>query len=107
MKVIVSTLSLDIILTVAKLSIGFKIGSNILGCLIIATDKQYSDRFTDFIGFRRVTVFEIMSHRSIKDSLTGLLLKRYFLQRLEFEIQKTFMIIILYKEFTILTPYTK
>jgi diguanylate cyclase (GGDEF)-like protein len=74
-----------------------KIGSNILGCLIIATDKQYSDRFVEegmifapqiSLGFRRTTLFEIMLHRSRRDGLTGLLLKRYFLQRLEFEIQR-------------------
>jgi diguanylate cyclase (GGDEF)-like protein len=74
-----------------------KIGSNTLGCLIIATDKQYSDRFVEegmifapqiSLGFRRATLFEIMLHRSRRDGLTGLLLKRYFLQRLEFEIQR-------------------
>lgn len=74
-----------------------KIGSNTLGCLIIATDKQYSDRFVEegmifapqiSLGFRRATLFEIMLRRSRRDGLTGLLLKRYFLQRLEFEIQR-------------------
>ncbi|MDR1433964.1 GGDEF domain-containing protein [Candidatus Endomicrobiellum devescovinae] len=74
-----------------------KIGSNTLGCLIIATDKQYSDRFVEegmifapqiSLGLRRATLFEVMLHRSRRDGLTGLLLKRYFLQRLEFEIQR-------------------
>ncbi|MDR1104073.1 MAG: GGDEF domain-containing protein [Endomicrobium sp.] len=74
-----------------------KIGSNILGCLIIATDKQYSGRFVEegmifapqiSLGFRRATLFETMLYRSRRDGLTGLLIKRYFLQRLEFEIQR-------------------
>jgi diguanylate cyclase (GGDEF)-like protein len=74
-----------------------KIGSNILGCLLIATDKQYSDRFVEegmifapqiSLGFRRATLFEIMLHRSRRDGLSGLLLKNYFLQRLDSEIQR-------------------
>jgi hypothetical protein len=82
-----------------------KISSNILGCLIIATDKQYSNRFVEegiifapqiSLGFRMATLFEIMLHRSRRDGLTGLLLKRHFLQKLDFEIQrkKNVMIIV-------------
>jgi diguanylate cyclase (GGDEF)-like protein len=74
-----------------------KIDNEILGCIVIATDKQYTDRFVEegmifapqiSLGFRRIILFDIILYRSRRDGLTGLMLKRYFLQRLDFEIQR-------------------
>jgi GGDEF domain-containing protein len=74
-----------------------KIDDEILGCLIIGVDKQYADRYAEegmvfapqiSLGFKRVTLFNIMLYRSKRDGLTGLMRKRYFLQRLNFEIQR-------------------
>ncbi|MDR2399437.1 MAG: GGDEF domain-containing protein [Endomicrobium sp.] len=74
-----------------------KIDDEILGCLIIAVDKQYADRYVEegmifapqiSLGFKRIILFDIMLYRSRRDGLTGLMLKHYFLQRLNFEIQR-------------------
>jgi diguanylate cyclase (GGDEF)-like protein len=74
-----------------------KIDDEILGCLIIAVDKQYADRYVEegmifapqiSLGFKRINLFDIMLYRSRRDGLTGLMLKHYFLQRLNFEIQR-------------------
>jgi diguanylate cyclase (GGDEF)-like protein len=74
-----------------------RIGNEIFGCILIATDKQYVDRFVEegmifapqiSLGFRRITLFDVILYRSRRDGLTGLMLKRYFLQRLDFEIQR-------------------
>jgi diguanylate cyclase (GGDEF)-like protein len=74
-----------------------KIDNEILGCVVIATEKQYIDRFVEegmifapqiSLGFSRTTLFDIILYRSRRDGLTGLMLKRYFLQRLDFEIQR-------------------
>ncbi|MDR1087357.1 MAG: hypothetical protein LBL16_03890 [Endomicrobium sp.] len=70
-----------------------KIDDEILGCLIIGVDKQYADRYVEdgmvfapqiSLGFKRITLFNIMLYRSRRDGLTGLMRKRYFLQEIEF-----------------------
>jgi diguanylate cyclase (GGDEF)-like protein len=74
-----------------------RINNEILGCIVIATDKEYTDRFVEegmiftpqiSLGFRRITLFDTILYRSRRDGLTGLMLRRYFLQRLDFEIQR-------------------
>jgi diguanylate cyclase (GGDEF)-like protein len=74
-----------------------RINNEVLGCIVIATDKQYIDRFVEegmvfapqiSLGFRRITLFDAILYRSRRDGLTGLMLRRYFLQRLDFEIQR-------------------
>jgi diguanylate cyclase (GGDEF)-like protein len=74
-----------------------RIDNEIFGCIVIAANKQYTDRFVEegmilapqiSLGFRRITLFDTILYRSRRDGLTGLMLKRYFLQRVNFEIQR-------------------
>ncbi|MCL2145037.1 MAG: GGDEF domain-containing protein [Endomicrobia bacterium] len=74
-----------------------KIENELLGCLFIVAERVYSSRYVEegaifgpqiSLGAKRVNLFAEISERSRNDGLTGLYLKRYFMERLESEIQR-------------------
>ena len=74
-----------------------KIENEFLGCIMIVAEKEYASRYVEegaifgpqiSLGTKRVNLFSEVSERSRNDGLTGLYLKRYFLERLQSEIQR-------------------
>lgn len=74
-----------------------KLENELLGCIILVVEKEYADRYIEegaifgpqiSLGTKRVKLFQEVSDRSRNDGLTGLYLKRYFMERLQSEIQR-------------------
>lgn len=74
-----------------------KIENELLGGIIIVCEKEYAGRYVEegaifcpqiALGTKRVKLFQEISERSRNDGLTGLYLKRYFMERLQSEIQR-------------------
>jgi diguanylate cyclase (GGDEF)-like protein len=74
-----------------------KIADELLGCIIIVTDTEDANRYVEegsifgpqiSLGLKRINLFNQIDEKSRKDGLTGLYLKRYFLQRLDLEMQR-------------------
>ncbi|MDR1196644.1 MAG: GGDEF domain-containing protein [Endomicrobium sp.] len=74
-----------------------KIEHELLGCILLTVEKEYVSCYVEegaifgpqiALGARRVNLFAEMSERSRNDGLTGLYLKRYFMERLRSEIQR-------------------
>ena len=74
-----------------------KIENEFLGCIIIVCEKKYARRYIKegaifcpqiSLCTKRVRLFQEISERSRNDGLTGLYLKRYFMERLQSEIQR-------------------
>ncbi|MDR2426165.1 MAG: GGDEF domain-containing protein [Endomicrobium sp.] len=69
----------------------------LLGCILMAVEKEYILHYVEegailgpqiSLGAKRVNLFAEISERSRNDGLTGLYLKRYFMERLHLEIQR-------------------
>ncbi len=74
-----------------------KIENKLLGCILLVVEKAYVSRYTQegaimcpqiSLGAKRVSLFAEVSERSRNDGLTGLYLKRYFMERLRSEIRR-------------------
>ncbi|GMO64158.1 MAG: hypothetical protein Nk1A_0280 [Endomicrobiia bacterium] len=74
-----------------------KIEDELIGCILIVTRIDYADIcveegliFTPQISLalKRINFFSEISEKSRNDGLTGLYLKRYFLQRLDLEMER-------------------
>ncbi|MCL2390096.1 MAG: GGDEF domain-containing protein [Endomicrobia bacterium] len=74
-----------------------RIENELLGCIIIVCEKEYALRYVQegaifgpqiALGAKRVKLFNEISERTRTDGLTGLYLKRYFMERLQSEIQR-------------------
>lgn len=74
-----------------------KLKKDLLGCIIIICEKEYEERyvhegliFSSQIALvtKRVKLFNEINEKSRNDGLTGLYLKRYFMERLTYEIQR-------------------
>lgn len=74
-----------------------KIENELLGCIMLIVEKEYVSRYVEegaifgpqiSLGAKRVNLFSEVSERSRNDGLTGLYLKRYFMERLQSEIQR-------------------
>ncbi|MCL2485018.1 MAG: GGDEF domain-containing protein [Endomicrobia bacterium] len=74
-----------------------KIENELLGCIIIVCEKDYASRYTQegaifgpqiALGTKRIKLFSEISEKTRTDGLTGLYLKRYFMERLQAEVQR-------------------
>lgn len=74
-----------------------KIDDEFLGCIFIVCEKEYAERYLEegeifasqiALGAKRVKLFGEVRERSRIDGLTGLYLKRYFMERLQSEMQR-------------------
>jgi diguanylate cyclase (GGDEF)-like protein len=74
-----------------------KIKSGLLGCVVVVAETKYISRYIEegsifapqiSLGLERVNFFHEIYEKSRNDGLTGLYLKRYFLQRLDLEMQR-------------------
>ena len=74
-----------------------KIENELLGCMIIVVERAYASRYVEegsifgpqiSLGAKRANLFAEVSERSRNDGLTGLYLKRYFMERLQAELQR-------------------
>ncbi|MCA6072826.1 MAG: GGDEF domain-containing protein [Endomicrobium sp.] len=74
-----------------------KIEEELLGCIVIVTEMIDVDRYMEeglifaphiSLGLKRINLFDEISEKSRIDGLTGLYLRRYFLNRLDAEIQR-------------------
>ncbi|MDR1695805.1 MAG: GGDEF domain-containing protein [Endomicrobium sp.] len=74
-----------------------RIENELLGCIIIVCEKAYASRYIQegaifgpqiALGTKRVKLFSEISEKTRTDGLTGLYLKRYFMERLQSEIQR-------------------
>ncbi|MCL1972899.1 MAG: GGDEF domain-containing protein [Endomicrobia bacterium] len=74
-----------------------KIENELLGCMLIVVERAYASRYVEegsifgpqiSLGAKRANLFAEVSERSRNDGLTGLYLKRYFMERLQSELQR-------------------
>ncbi|MDR3071633.1 MAG: GGDEF domain-containing protein [Endomicrobium sp.] len=74
-----------------------KIEEEFLGCIIIMTELDDADRYVDdggifapqiALGFKKISLLDEIGYKSRNDELTGLYLKRYFLQRLNSQMRR-------------------
>jgi len=74
-----------------------KVEDELIGCILIVTKLEYTDMCVEeglifipqiSLGLERMNFFNEISERSRNDGLTGLYLKRYFLQRLDLEMER-------------------
>jgi len=74
-----------------------EIKSGLLGCVVVVAETKYLSKYIEegsifapqiSLGMERVNFFHEISEKSRNDGLTGLYLKRYFLQRLDLEMRR-------------------
>ncbi len=74
-----------------------RIENELLGCFILIVEKEYANRYIEegaifvpqiSLSLKRIKLFQEVSEKSRNDGLTGLYLKRYFMERLQLEVQR-------------------